>query len=105
MSHGIDLTGLTVEQLIELNRDVVARAKLLRQKESYKALAKFNVGDRIYFETLEGRTVKGTIVRLNKKSATIECEHHQRWNVSPHLLRKSDTKHRAAAHNVVTLRK
>ena len=105
MSHGIDLTKLSVDQLIELNRDTVARVKLLRQKESYKALAKFNIGDRVSFNTNMGN-IKGIIVKLNKKTATLHADDHQQWNVSPHLLKKEsgDKRQKSDFSNVLRLK-
>jgi hypothetical protein len=87
MNHGIDLTKLSVDQLMQLNHDVVARVKVLQQKESYKALAKFNIGDYVSFNTNMG-SIKGIIVKLNKKTATLHSDDHQHYNVSPQLLRK-----------------
>lgn len=106
MSHGIDLTKLSIKQLIELNRDTVERVKLLRQKESYKALAKFNVGDSVSFETNRG-TIKATIVRLNKKTATLHSDDHQHWNVSPHLLKKVSVERKQEQNisNVVSIKR
>jgi hypothetical protein len=74
-------------QLMQLNHEVVARVKILQQKESYKALAKFNIGDYVSFDTNMG-PIKGVIVKLNKKTATLHSDDHQHYNVSPQLLKK-----------------
>lgn len=105
MSHGIDLTKLSVDQLIEPNRETVARIKLLRQKESHKALAKLNIGDWVSFYTNMG-TIKGIIVKLNKKTATLHTDDHQHWNVSPHLLKKvsDDKKQKSDFSNILCLK-
>lgn len=104
MRHEIDLNKLSVEQLIELNADVVARVKYLRQKESYKALAKFNVGDRVSFQTNQGTVIKGHIVRLNKKTATLHADDHHHWNVAPQMLKKEAGKQTADLQNVLRFR-
>lgn len=87
MKNQLDLAKLSIEELLELNRQVVDRVRYLRQKQSYQALAKFNVGDRISFKTDRG-IIEGTIVRLNKKTASIHTDDHHHWNVSPQVLKK-----------------
>lgn len=104
MHHQVDLTKLSVVQLLQLNQDVVARVRYLRQKESYQALAKLNLGDQVSFRTDKG-TIKGTIVRLNKKTVSIHTDDHQQWNVSPHVLKKVSTKQKEEEpSNLFTLR-
>ncbi len=106
MNHGLDLSNLSVDQLIELNRDVVDRVKILRQKESYMALARFNIGDRVFFESNMG-TIKGIIVKLNKKTATIHSDDHRHWNVSPHFLKKimDGRNHDAEFTNIISVQR
>lgn len=102
MAHQIDLTKLSIDELIELNRQIVARVKHLRQKESYQALAKFHLGDRVSFRTDRG-IVEGTIVRLNKKTVTLHTDDHNHWSVSPQVLKKIGHKESKAPLNVLRL--
>jgi hypothetical protein len=104
MSREIDLTKFSVEELIDLNRKIVARVKHLQQAKSYKALAKFNLGDRVKFSTDDGRTIEGDIIRLNKKTVSLMTDDHRQWNVAPALLSKVTAKKTKREHpNVINL--
>lgn len=47
----------------------------------------FRVGDRVSFEDRHLQTRIGTIVRINQKTASIDCENESVWRVSFRLLR------------------
>lgn len=49
--------------------------------------ADFRVGDRVSFEDRHLQTCIGTIVRINQKTASIDCEGESGWRVSFALLR------------------
>jgi hypothetical protein len=67
----VDLTKLSDDELIALNRRIVERLQLLRSAKSLTQLAKFSVGMVVEFDTDDGRTVSGTVARLNRRTATI----------------------------------
>ena len=77
------------EDLRYLNRMVVERLNLLAQARSTVQLAQFTEGDLVQFTTREGTVKQGTVVRLNKKTASLLTDDGQHWTVSPALLRKS----------------
>jgi len=79
----IDIDHLTEAELIDLNRRIVERLRVLHQ---LRALT-FSIGDRVTFATDEGRIVVGTLVRYNRKTVSVLTDAGHRWNVSPHLLR------------------
>jgi hypothetical protein len=81
-----DLAKLSEDELIELNRRIVERLQLLRSAKSLAQLAKFSVGMVVEFDADDGRTVSGTIARLNQRTATVVTA-SGRWRVSPGLLR------------------
>ena len=85
----IDLTKLSEDELIELNRRVVERLQLMRSAKSLTQLARFSVGMLVEFDTDEGRTVSGTVARLNRQTATVVTA-LGRWRVSPSRLRVVD---------------
>jgi hypothetical protein len=85
----IDLTKLSEDELIELNRRIVERLQLVRSAKSLTQLARFSVGMNVEFDTEDGRTVNGTVARLNRRTATIVSA-SGRWRVSPSLLRVAD---------------
>lgn len=73
------------DQLRELNRRVVERLKFLHKARNLTSLAKFNVGDRVYF-IHEGIKRTGIIIRLNQKSASIHSDEGGHWTVAPGFL-------------------
>ena len=83
------LRHLGEEDLLYLNRMVVERLNLLAQAKSTVQLAQFTEGDRVHFTTSDGVTKFGSIVRLNKKTASLSTDDGQNWKVSPHLLTKA----------------
>jgi len=74
------------EDLRYLNRLIVERLKLIAQARSTAMLARFSVGDRVSFQSHTGEQKTGTIVRLNKKTASITTDDGQQWNVHPGYL-------------------
>jgi hypothetical protein len=82
----IDLTRLSEDELIELNRRIVERLQLMRSARSLTQLARFSVGMVVEFDTDDGRTVSGTVARLNRQTVTVVAA-SGRWRVSPSRLR------------------
>ena len=83
----IDLTRLSEEDLIDLNRRIVERLRLIRSARQLVQLARFTVGMQVEFATDDGRIVRGAITKLNRKTATVCCSPSGHWRVSPSLLR------------------
>jgi hypothetical protein len=84
----IDLTKYTEEELLELNRRVVERIRLLRLGRCRANMAELHVGDRVSFHPECGHEVTGTIVRLNRKSVTVVSTDGAHWRVGPGFLTK-----------------
>lgn len=74
------------DDLLYLNRLIVDRLKLIAQARSTVALAHFGVGDRVTFLSPSGERKVGHIVKLNRKTASIETDDHHRWMVHPGAL-------------------
>src|SRR6266446_476787 len=102
----LDLTKLSEDDLIELNRRVVERLQLLRSARSFAQLARFSVGMVVQFDTDDGRTITETVARLNQRTATVVTPSGP-WRVSPSLLRPAGASQDAALRSarVVTLRR
>jgi hypothetical protein len=83
----LDLTKLSEDDLIDLNRRIIERLQLLRSAKSLAQLAHFSVGMAVKFDTDDGRTISGTIARLNQRTVTVVTA-SGRWRVSPSLLRR-----------------
>lgn len=88
----LDLTKLSEDDLIELNRRIVECLQLLRSAKSLTQLARFSVGMAVEFDADDGRTITGTLARLNQRTATVVTA-SGRWRVSPSFLRTVGVPH------------
>jgi hypothetical protein len=91
-----DITKLSEDELLELNRRVVERLQFIRSAKSLAQLARFSVGMAVEFDTDDGRTFSGTVARLNQKMATVVSATGG-WRVSPSLLRPAFVTHESTA--------
>jgi hypothetical protein len=99
----IDLTRLSEDELVDLNRRIVERLRLIRSARQLVELARFTVGMRVEFTTDDGRILQGEITRLNRKTATIGCEPSGHWRVSPAFLRPITDTLRSLSERVVSI--
>jgi hypothetical protein len=83
----INIDNLTEEELLALNRRVVARLKLLEQHHTLNSMVKFEVGQRVSFDP-DGRMRTGVLVKFNPKTVVVMTDDGQRWKVSPQFLRQ-----------------
>lgn len=83
----IDINNLSESELVELNRRVVERIRMIRQARAQATMLEFNIGDRVCFETNDDGLAFGIVVRHNKKSVSVNTEDGGRWTVHPSLLR------------------
>ena len=86
----IDIDRLTEAELLDLNRRIVERLRFLQQMRAHASMLQFSLGDRVTFDTDDGRTIVGTLMRYNKKSVTVITDDHHRWNVAPVFLRRAE---------------
>lgn len=84
----IDLDRLTEAELVDLNRRIVERLRLLRQIDAHRQMLEFRVGDKVCFDPPGRGTVFGTLVRYNRKTVTVIADGGAQWNVAPSLLRR-----------------
>ncbi len=81
----IDIDGLSYEELLNLNRRVVERLKMLQTMQAHVDMMAFNLGARVGFDSQHGRQF-GTLVKYNRKTVTILADDGRQWRVSPNLL-------------------
>jgi hypothetical protein len=84
----IDIDSMSYDELVELNHKIVERLKFLDSMYTHKEMMQFSPGDQVCFEPPGRGKQFGTLVKYNKKTVTVIAESGQKWNVSPHLLRK-----------------
>ncbi len=82
----IDITLLTENELIDLNRRIVERLRFLSQARAHHKMLEFKVGDRVSFKSDEGPALFGVLTKYNKKTVTVITDNGEHWNISPGLL-------------------
>lgn len=87
----IDIDSLDEAALIELNARIVERLQLLHHQRTAAALQDIRVGSGVTFEGPGGVSIKGVVIRRNKKTVTVHAEDDRQWNVSPTLLKLAGT--------------
>lgn len=80
------IQSMSQDDLLFLNMQIVERLKLLAQAQSTVQLARFSLGDRVTFPGPTGQPIQATIIKLNKKTASVQTDTGQQWNVAPTLL-------------------
>jgi len=84
----IDIDSLSYDHLVELNHKIVERLKFLDSMRTHKEMMRFSPGDQVCFGAPGRGEHFGTLVKYNKKTVTVITESGQKWNISPHLLKK-----------------
>lgn len=83
----IDIDRLSEAELIDLNRRIVERLKMIAALRSHQQMMKFSVGQRVAFEPLGRGVLEGVVVRYNQKTVTLVTSGGEQWRVAPALLR------------------
>ena len=91
-----EIESLSYDELLEINRLIVDRIKVLRASKTSLEMQKFNLGNKVEFFTDEGEVISGTVAKVNKKTVGIVTNDGERWNVSPTLLSLGDSSLSAA---------
>ena len=103
----IDIDRLSEPELIDLNRRIVERLRMVQTLRSHQQMMKFSVGQRVRFEPPGHGVLLGMITRYNRKTVTVITEDGGHWNAAPAMLRLADPPradgHRATDAKVVTL--
>ena len=85
----IDIDHLSEPELVDLNRRIVERLRMLQAMHAHNAMMKFSVGQRVRFEPPGRGVVEGMVTRYNRKTVTVVTDLGEQWNVSPGALRAS----------------
>lgn len=65
--------------------------KLIQEVISMKLRFEFRVGDKVWFDAKTRGIIKGTIIKMNAKSAKVRTDTGVAWTVSPQFLQKDAT--------------
>ena len=81
----IDIDGLSLQELMQLNHRVVERVKMLQAMQAHVDMMAFNLGAKVSFNTDHGRVV-GTLVKYNRKTVNVVADDGRHYRVTPGLL-------------------
>lgn len=84
----IDIESLNYEELLELKHVITERLKHLDSLTPQKRIMQFTPGDEVNFSHRTQGRQTGTLLKFNDTTATVITKSGQKWNVSPHLLKK-----------------
>ena len=84
----IDINLLSYEELLELQHIITQRLKAIDPDKTAKLKWKFNQGDKVSFAHPTLGIQTGTLLAYNEKTVSVITRSGQKWEVSPHLLRK-----------------
>ena len=68
-----EITGLSIEQLMELNSFVVGRIKHERNVKARLLKRQLFIGNLVTFEDNDGKEVKGSITKIMRKFAQVQA--------------------------------
>ena len=101
----INIDNMSEDELLALNRRVIARLKLIQQHNTLNSMIKFEVGQRVSFDP-DGRMRTGVLIKFNPKTVVVLTDDGQRWKVSPQLIRHLiDSGKSSTSNKVTTLRR
>ncbi|MBZ8142611.1 hypothetical protein CLD22_22260 [Rubrivivax gelatinosus] len=87
----IDIDTLNEAELVDLNRRIVARLKLLHDMKTHVQMLDFRVGEKVSFQPDGHALLFGIITKYNRKTVSVITETGAQWNVAPVFLRKLKT--------------
>lgn len=82
----IDISHLSVDELIALNHQVVERIKFMRSMQAHEKMLEFCTGDTVSFQDNGGKQHLAKIIKFNKKTVSVMSDEGHQFNVPPQLL-------------------
>lgn len=76
------------DELVALNRAIVAHLKERDALKAKREIQQFQLGNIVQFMSSEDELIQGTVSKLNKKTVNIVTPEGTQWKVSPSLLTK-----------------
>ena len=83
----IDIDDLSYDELLDLNRRIIARLKHLDAADTIDAMMKLTLGSKVCFDGGRHGMQVGTLIKFNQKTVTVLTDDgSHRWKVSPQIL-------------------
>jgi hypothetical protein len=90
MTNEINIDDMSREDLLALNRRIVAQIKNLDDIRTRTKLAELRVGEHVAFTPPSSNVVFGIISKINRTTVTVLSDYGEHWNVSPNQLSRLD---------------
>lgn len=81
----MDIASLSLKELVDLNHKICKRIRELHKKNLFEKLQSFEAGNQVSFH-YEGKTITGTVIRVNQKTLSVKTKEGARWHVDPRLV-------------------
>ena len=82
----INIDQLSIEDLVELNKQVIIRIKELQAQAEINAAAQLRIGDIVSFSGKDDKKIVGFITAIQKNKVKIFTDENQIWTVPPSVL-------------------
>lgn len=82
----INIDALDYDELLSLNDRIIERMKHLDKMDAYQSMMRFNMGNKVCFDSPKHGIQVGTLIKFNQKTVTVLTEKGQRWKVAPQML-------------------
>jgi hypothetical protein len=82
----VNIDALSVEDLIELNKQVVTRIKELQSQAEINAASQFRIGDIVSFTAKDDKKIVGFITAIQKYKVKVFTEENQTWTLPASIL-------------------
>lgn len=85
-----NIDAMNEEELVDLNRRIIERIRIIRQIRAHQSMLQYRIGDRICFQPDGHPILTGTITRYNKKSVSVVLDCGHKWTVSPQFMWRAE---------------
>lgn len=73
------------QTLRQLNTVIVSKLNNMRANKTLNAMSKFRVGNKVEFQSKQGRTLQGRVTKINQKTINVDTPAGE-WRVAPTFL-------------------
>jgi len=87
-----EIQNLSYDDLLKLNKSVIAVCKVKRTLKSAAASGTFSIGDRVSFNGKRGAEY-GTITKVNRTRAIVDLDGRGKYSIGMGDLQKVDATH------------
>lgn len=80
-SIAIQFSSLSLEEMYDLNKQLVAEIRRRRSAESFHAVDELKTGDYVRFKGRRGRMITGIVEKRNSTTVSVDAGVYGKWRV------------------------